>query len=690
MNTIIYLLVALGALILAIQNGRSFRRYTATGSFVILCALAAVGFGSFGLHLLTMGIFGSIYPITAALLPAALLGFLVRWLEIKEHKADHFLWGLGLAVGVAYVVLKSQTAYQAPTIGAPEYLISVWFFGSCTFGLYWLWNLRAREWEPHRKIRFQQLFGLMIATIVALLIEGWMRLLMPDLDLADITHREKIAFLQGALPPFGAPLAMLSLYVLHLNVKLTRLISLQELFSRLLTQGLMALLLTMLISLTLMLDGDRSSHTGFQIWLIALLFVTFSSDIRQTIGRLSTNLLNRQGSDFQDSLRELERVLHHNLDIDSVEKSLMYHIHDAGRTQMVSVYRWNPNILVFECTGHLGQGNPISSVQAAPLLQVFRYGKQLHRTQNSTPKRFRVPTEDVLALLTEMHADICFPLWSDGVVVGWLNLKLDVHSGGFSHSELDALQQLTQRVSMLMGTIEAIQGIKESHRLHTLGTMSAGLAQELTRPVESLQLSIQAIREDALPDEIPIYAEAAQAELDKLHRWLQEFTIYASPVVPVLDRVELNVQLQNIANSIKVGEKNIQWKWSLLDTLPSIELDPHLLEYVWQHLFQNALDAIENTGTITVTSKLGRCKTGALQGQPALEVRIEDNGCGMSNELKENIFIPFYSTKSDGDGIGLAMVERIIKAHNAEIQTLSSEGEGSSFVVRFPIWHADS
>jgi len=688
MNSIIYLLVALGSLILVIQNGRAFRTYTATGSFVLLCALSAVGFGSFGLHLLSLDIFGSIYPITAALLPAALLGFLVRWLEIEEHRTDNVLWGLGLGVGIAYLVLKSKTEYSAPVIGAPEYLISIWFFGSCVFGLYWLWNLISRDWEFHRKRRLQQLFGLIITTIIALLIEGWMRLLMPDLDLADITHREKIAFLQGPIPPIGAPLSMLSLYILNLNVKLTRLISLQELFSRLITQGLVALLITLLVGFALVLDGDKSAHTGFQIWLVALLFVTFYSDIHDTISRISSNLLNRQGSEFKEHLRVLESSLHHNLDIESLEQTLLQQIHDAGRTQMVATYRWNPNRRFFEKSGQLGQGSPISTLPGTILLEHFQYGKHVHRSKASTPKYFKSPSEDIVELLAQMHTDICFPLWSDGLVVGWLNLKLDQHSGGFSYNELQAIQQLTQRISVLMSTIDAIHTIKEAHRLHALGTMSGGLAQELTRPVETLQQSLHTIQHDALPDEVPMYIEAMSLEVNKLHRWLQEFTVYASPIVPILDSVNINTILEHAHSQISIAHTNIEWKWTLLDSLPNIELDPALMDYVWQNLFVNSIESIEDTGHISITTKLGKCKTGSIQGQPAVEVRIVDSGSGMSKVIKQNIFIPFYSTKADGDGIGLAMVERIIKAHNAEIEVLSEEDSGSTFVVRLPIWHA--
>ena len=81
--------------------------------------------------------------------------------------------------------------------------------------------------------------------------------------------------------------------------------------------------------MALILDGDKSAHTGFQIWLVALLFVAFYSDIHDTISRISGNVLNRQGSEFKEHLRVLESSLQHNLDIESLEQTLLQQIHDA-------------------------------------------------------------------------------------------------------------------------------------------------------------------------------------------------------------------------------------------------------------------------------------------------------------------------------------------------------------------------
>ena len=404
------------------------------------------------------------------------------------------------------------------------------------------------------------------------------------------------------------------------------------------------------------------------------------------VGLFSLWLSYKQGSDFQKHLTEIEQALNHNLDLGSLDHTLLHQIHDAGRTEMVVMYRWNPDVTLFEMTKCLGLGNPISSIQANALVEHFRYGKHIHKARTSHPGHFTSPPEPVIEALDQMNIGICFPLWADGVVVGWLGLKLEQFGGGFTHIELQALQQLTQRVSLLLETIDAIESIKETHRLQALGTMAGGLAEELTHPLQSLHHSLQYLKEDALPDEIPLYVESMSTEVSKLHRWLQDFSVYASPLVPVLDTVNINQSLKQCMEDIDTTDINCIW--SLLEDLPNIEADIGLLNHVWYQILTNSIEAIDSSGTITITTKLGKCRTGSLQGQPAVEVHIADNGSGMEPDIKRKVFIPFFSTKPHGDGIGLAMVERIVKAHNAEIQVRSAPNEGATFVVRMPIWNA--
>ena len=103
------------------------------------------------------------------------------------------------------------------------------------------------------------------------------------------------------------------------------------------------------------------------------------------------------------------------------------------------------------------------------------------------------------------------------------------------------------------------------------------------------------------------------------------------------------------------------------------------------NLFQNAAQACNFDGKIIVRSKLSKCKNPPQIGQPAIEIQVEDNGAGISAEVKEKLFIPFFTTKEKGTGLGLAMIQRILEVHDGEIQVFSRSEEGANFVIRVPI-----
>ena len=254
-----------------------------------MCLVATIGFGSFGLHLIWAStIFHFIYPMTTALLPAALMGFVVRWLEIPKHRADNYLWGLGLGVGLLHLVLKQTLDANDTTIGLPEYLISAWFLGSSAFGLYWLWQLFTHSRDTHR-VRLQQLLGLIMIAVISLLVEGCLRLMVPNLQMDDISALQQIATLQGPVPPLGAVLSMLTLYMLHLNVRHTRMVSLQEFFSPDRPRNA-ALIFTLVIALSLF-SVDDIHCWSFQVWLIST-FVILLPNLTWSIRQSRDHLLN--------------------------------------------------------------------------------------------------------------------------------------------------------------------------------------------------------------------------------------------------------------------------------------------------------------------------------------------------------------------------------------------------------------
>ena len=109
----------------------------------------------------------------------------------------------------------------------------------------------------------------------------------------------------------------------------------------------------------------------------------------------------------------------------------------------------------------------------------------------------------------------------------------------------------------------------------------------------------------------------------------------------------------------------------------AIEADINLIEQVLINLVVNAIEAIKDRDEPRITL------TGEIQSNNKILVKVSDNGLGMPPELLEKIFIPFFSTKKTGSGIGLSLCKQIMLLHKGNIQAQSTEGVGSAFVMTF-------
>jgi signal transduction histidine kinase len=124
-------------------------------------------------------------------------------------------------------------------------------------------------------------------------------------------------------------------------------------------------------------------------------------------------------------------------------------------------------------------------------------------------------------------------------------------------------------------------------------------------------------------------------------------------------------------------QKHIELEIIMLDPDIVLEADSALIEQVLINLVVNAIDAVKDRQepTITLSAVMGP------NGKPI--IKVGDNGMGMSPEVMDNIFIPFFSTKKTGSGIGLSLCKQILLLHKGNIQVQSAEGVGSSFLLHF-------
>ncbi|MES2378155.1 MAG: HAMP domain-containing sensor histidine kinase [Bacteroidota bacterium] len=136
---------------------------------------------------------------------------------------------------------------------------------------------------------------------------------------------------------------------------------------------------------------------------------------------------------------------------------------------------------------------------------------------------------------------------------------------------------------------------------------------------------------------------------------------------------------ENLNNLMQptLAKKNIELDIVLRDMQMTIEMDVNLVEQTLINLLVNAIDAVKDTSTpcITLTAETG------VNNKPI--IKIADNGVGMPPELLDKIFIPFFSTRKTGSGIGLSLCKQIMMLHKGNIQVQSIEGEGSAFILLF-------
>lgn len=143
------------------------------------------------------------------------------------------------------------------------------------------------------------------------------------------------------------------------------------------------------------------------------------------------------------------------------------------------------------------------------------------------------------------------------------------------------------------------------------------------------------------------------------------------PVFELLENLHLLMQPT-------LDQKNIELEVVVRDMELILEADADLIEQVLINLILNAIDAVKDRLEPRIVLSAEKNKTGKV------ELKVADNGYGMSPEVMENIFVPFFSTKKTGSGIGLSLCKQIMMLHKGNVHVQSREGEGSVFILQFP------
>lgn len=238
----------------------------------------------------------------------------------------------------------------------------------------------------------------------------------------------------------------------------------------------------------------------------------------------------------------------------------------------------------------------------------------------------------------------------------------------------------------MIGELETRQEqLLQAKKLASVGTLTSGIAHEVNNPLNNISLTAESILEE--------FDELSKTECQEMLREILSEVRRASGVVQNLldfsrrkrsDRFEplnlgevIEATLKLIRNQLMLS--GIQLRKEIAEDLPLIKGDLDSLKQVFINLFLNAIQAMPGGGVLLV--RIPSEKKGLL------EVEVSDTGVGMSPEIMDRIFDPFYSTKpvGKGTGLGLSIVYGLVKKHGGYIEVKSRQGEGTTFVLSFPV-----
>ncbi|MEA2063855.1 MAG: ATP-binding protein [Gemmatimonadota bacterium] len=227
---------------------------------------------------------------------------------------------------------------------------------------------------------------------------------------------------------------------------------------------------------------------------------------------------------------------------------------------------------------------------------------------------------------------------------------------------------------------QALNRMRErlGEREENLRLMVAGVAHEIRNPLSGIELFASLARQETGPgSEAAEYLERVISELQGLKSIINHFLEYARPAPPVIEALELKSLVEETVALVRADARKAaaSVEVEVPGACPRVLADNGQLGRVLLNLLTNALAALPGTGDGRV------CVRARSVGRATVALEVEDNGCGMDEKTRGKIFNPFFTTRDEGVGLGLAIAKKMVEENGGTIEVSSGPGRGSLFTV---------
>ncbi len=583
--------------------------------------------------------------------------------------------------GIPMLALELSPYHEKPvSLG----LVYCYVFGFLWAALIVMW--RRGQASPSRAIRDRVRFLF------------WVGALATTFTLADF-----LSFLGVRLPPIGAVLSIVFIFVLAESVARPRLADLYEMAGRLLVATALAFALAGVFYVFVTVVG-RFNTMYLNAVLAALVFLMLFEPMRHEVEKRIHQFFFRERYALETSVSELRRRLAHVLEIDEMVETILSGIERSRRVTSCALYLRDQEANGFDLVGSIGSVAPtrIESLAARPILDRLQISLSISLEElEREPKELDAPVLTAAgATLGQLKTAVVLGVRAESdEIVGLLCVADERVRDAFTPEEVSLLETLSAQIGVAVTNSRLYARMKERDRLAALGAMAAGLAHEIKNPLGAIKGAAQLL--EGSPPEDPNSSEFVGIileEVDRLNRVVGSFLAYARPHAGNPVPLDINAAVRRtvqIITSQKDEEPNIQLE--LAETLPRVKIDPEQLRQVLMNLVQNAIQAMDGHGRVTVSTaarRRGRSTWAGRDGDRSptsrpsddevVEIAVRDTGPGISQTIMKNLFVPFFTTKAQGTGLGLAISQSIIRNAGGIIDVQSQSGAGTTFLIVLP------
>lgn len=274
------------------------------------------------------------------------------------------------------------------------------------------------------------------------------------------------------------------------------------------------------------------------------------------------------------------------------------------------------------------------------------------------------------------------------VEVVYLSRKPHLDEGPFLYEERSLIEAIAREISLIVERKQSEEErnrlqdqLRHADRLATIGQLAAGVAHELNEPLANILGFAQLVmKNDDLSEQVNLDVQRIIAAALHAREVIKKLMFFGRPAPPQKMKINLN---QIVSDGIyflesRCAKEGIELIREIAENLPEIVGDRSQLHQVLVNLIVNAIQAMPHGGKLTLKTN---------PGADFVALIVKDTGTGMTEAVKNQIFIPFFTTKDvgEGTGIGLSVVHGIVKAHGGKINVESEVGVGTKIEIQFPL-----